>query len=720
MKVLNTDIQYLSGVGPKRAELFRKELNISSIQDLIYFYPTKYSDRTLVKKISEITPSGTSIQFQACVIKVILYDRNKSPFVSQTGEEAPLANLKFNLISRMTVVVSDGSGTCNLTFFKGIKYVYYKLTLKTVFLFCGKPGMFGGILNFVHPEIDKPLTEPYKEVKSIPLPTYPSTTKLKTSGVTNKVFSQLVAYAINMALHEVEETIPEYVRKQKNLMDLQNALLNIHFPKNKVLLSRAEYRLKFEELFFLQLSLQKQKYIKSRNSTGIKLPRISENFNLCYGSLPYSLTNAQKKVLKEIHGDLTSGRQMNRLLQGDVGSGKTAVAILTCLIAVDNGYQACLMAPTEVLAQQHYYNMLKYLENTRVQVGLLTGSTTAKERKTLLPSVSSGEIQILVGTHAILEDTVSFDKLAIAVIDEQHRFGVEQRSGMWTKNSIAPHILVMTATPIPRTLAMTLYGDLDVSIIDELPPGRKEVKTILVPDSKRYSVYRFIKKQIKEGRQIFIVYPLIFENEKSDYQNIETGYEKIMEEFPLPDYKVAMVHGKQSASEKAFNMDAFIQGRADILVSTTVIEVGVDVPNASVMIIENAERFGLSQLHQLRGRVGRGSSESFCILIKGLKVSKESSARLELLCRTQDGFTLSEEDMKMRGPGDLDGTKQSGLPITLNIASLAKDGKILSEAADLAKRILENDPALEKNENKLLLKEISKNKYNIKNYSKIS
>ena len=505
-------------------------------------------------------------------------------------------------------------------------------------------------------------------------------------------------------------------------MSLPYALKNIHFPSDGYTLKKAGYRLKFEELFFLQLSLLKQKYVRRRAEKGIPMPKVGPDFHACYNSLPYSLTSAQQRVIKEIRADMTGGRQMNRLLQGDVGSGKTMVAVLSCLIAVGNGFQACIMAPTEVLAQQHYSNMKKYLEPTSVRCALLTGSTGTKERREIHEGLADGSIGIAVGTHALLEDPVVFSRLGLAVIDEQHRFGVDQRSRLWAKGpGIAPHVLVMTATPIPRTLAMTLYGDLDVSVIDEMPPGRKPVQTVLIGQNRKNAMYKFMRDEIAKGRQVFVVYPMIFENEKLDVSNVEQGYEEIMQAFPLKDgYKVAIVHGQQTNEAKNFNMSAFVEGRAHILVSTTVIEVGVDVPNASVMVIQSAQRFGLSQLHQLRGRVGRGAEKSFCILVKDFKTSSEAQKRLELMCRTEDGFEIAEEDMRMRGPGDLEGTQQSGLPINLSIASLSKDGIILGEARACAERILEKDPLLQAEENAKLATELRKGKYSAKDYSVIS
>ncbi|MBQ9184424.1 MAG: ATP-dependent DNA helicase RecG [Bacteroidales bacterium] len=703
-KALDTEIQFLPGVGPKRASLLARELGVSTIGDLIKIYPFRHIDRSTVTPIAEVVPDSASVQV--------------------TGEVVSVATPP----KRITVTIKDGSGEMDLVFFKGLKYIADRLVPGAVFTFFGKPTLFNGRLNMVHPEIDAPQADsgsagkPGASDRPMILGVYPSTEKLKNAGITGKVMNKLMANALRMTLPEIEETLPDYVLRENALMGLAPAIRNVHFPKDAESLQKARYRLKFEELLLLQLSLLKQKFVRSREEKGIMMPRVGEDFNLCYNALPYQLTGAQKRVIKEIRSDLMSGHQMNRLLQGDVGSGKTMVAVLSALLAVGNGYQACIMAPTEVLARQHFANISKYLAPTGVKAAVLTGSSKASERKKLLPALASGEIGIIVGTHALIEDTVVFKRLGLAIIDEQHRFGVDQRARLWSKTTdgLPPHVLVMTATPIPRTLAMTLYGDLDVSVIDEMPPGRKPVQTMLITERQRSSLWKFIKDQIGLGRQAFIVYPLIFESEKLDYQNLEQGYEKVVEAFPFPPYKVAIVHGQQTNETKTFNMDAFVAGRANILVSTTVIEVGVDVPNASVMVIESAERFGLSQLHQLRGRVGRGADKSYCILVKGDKVSKDSMHRLELLCHTENGFDLAEEDMKMRGPGDLEGTQQSGLPITLNIASLAKDGLILQAARGYAERVLAEDPVLELPKNFLLRKELEKGKYEIKDYSKIS
>jgi ATP-dependent DNA helicase RecG len=709
-KAMETDIQYLPGVGPRRAALLRSELEVATVGDLVRLYPFRYIDRSSVQKIADLRPDQSYVQVVATVLKVRLFAKN--------GAELPADKLKYNLVNRLSAIIGDDSGEMEVVFFKGVKYMHGRLLPGHTFLFFGKPQAFNGRINMVHPEFDAPDNAQAGVLTGV----YTSTEKLKTGGITGKLMCKLVASALDLVLPTLEETLPEYILKEKGLVPLSYALRQIHFPVDQNALAKATYRLKFEELFYLQLSLLKQKYIRSRNAVGLPMPRVGEAFNRCYQALPYDLTGAQKRVIKEIREDLKGGHQMNRLLQGDVGSGKTMVAVLTALIAVANGYQACLMAPTEVLAHQHFANISKYLAPTGVKAALLTGSTGVAARREIHAGLQDGSIGLIVGTHALIEDTVVFKALGLAIVDEQHRFGVDQRAKLWTKGAggVAPHVLVMTATPIPRTLAMTLYGDLDVSVIDEMPPGRKPVQTLCVGENKRISMYNFIRDEIAKGRQAFIVYPLIFESEKLDYKNLELGYEEVIKQFPEPKYQVAIVHGRQTAEEKKFFMDAFVAGRANILVSTTVIEVGVDVPNASVMVIESAERFGLSQLHQLRGRVGRGAERSFCILMKGYKVSKESQKRLDLMCATEDGFEIAEEDMKMRGPGDLEGTQQSGLPISLNIASLARDGVILSDARGYAAHILDLDPALEKPGNAILAAELRKDKYVQKDYSKIS
>ena len=715
MSVLNnlgTSIQFLSGVGPKRAELLRRELGIETLSDLISLYPFRYIDRSGITPIAEIQSTAASVQIRARVLSRTLLGPSGA-VVSQLTQP-----IHFNAAKRLSVVVEDASGSIELVFFKGIKWNFTQLVPGSEFIFFGKPQAFNGRLNMVHPEVDPARNEP-AGVGAL-TGVYTSTEKLKNGGITGKVMCKMQAAALSLCLPEIEETLPDYLLQSKGLVSLRFALKNIHFPADTSALEKAQRRLKFEELFLLQLSLLKQKFVRSRGEKGFVMNKVGPDWHACYNALPYSLTGAQQRVIKEIRADLMSGSQMNRLLQGDVGSGKTMVAVLSCLLAVGSGYQTCIMAPTEVLARQHFNNIQKYLAPTTVKSAILTGSSTAKQRRETLAGLADGSIGIIVGTHALLEDNVIFANLGLAVIDEQHRFGVDQRAKLWAKNTIAPHVLVMTATPIPRTLAMTLYGDLDVSVIDEMPPGRKPVKTICIGENKRRAMYNFMKEEIAKGRQVFVVYPLIFESEKLDLQNLEKGYEDILQAFPMPEYKVAIVHGQQSNEEKNFNMSAFAAGRAHILVSTTVIEVGVDVPNASVMVIESAQRFGLSQLHQLRGRVGRGSDESYCILMKDVKTSREAQQRLDLMCRTEDGFVIAEEDMKMRGPGDLEGTAQSGLPISLNIASLARDGMLLSEARADAIDVLQSDPLLAKPENQRLGRELKKNKYDIKDYSKIS
>lgn len=731
-----TEIQYLPGVGPKRAEALMSEFGVRYASELLRIYPFRYIDRTSFVRIADVKGESAYIQILASVRRITLFGAK--------GEIAQenLKELKFNTVKRMSVWVTDGSGDMEMTFFRGIKWMFGKLSEGGTFIFFGKPSEYNGRFSIVHPEVDRPEKQTTAGMLPGGVPTvgdsdartsvnqvggrlvgvYPSGEKLKNCGITGKVMNRIMQGALNAALGQEEETLPLYILEKYGLAPIHYALRNIHFPDSAEALEKARFRLKFEELFFLQLALLKQKFVRSRAEDGIMMPKVGEVFNKCYEALPFPLTNAQKRVITEIRDDMKSGHQMNRLLQGDVGSGKTMVAVLSALIAVGNGYQACIMAPTEVLAQQHYRNICKYLAPTGVRAALLTGSSRTAERREIHAGLEDGLIGIIVGTHALIEDNVKFRKLGLAIVDEQHRFGVEQRAKLWRKtcDGKPPHVLVMTATPIPRTLAMTFYGDLDVSVIDELPPGRKPVQTIHGTEGKRLQMYNFLKKEIASGRQVFIVYPLIFESEKLDYQNLENGIETIRHYFPFPPYKIAVVHGKLDNEEKAFNMDAFSAGRANILVATSVIEVGVDVPNASVMVIESAERFGLSQLHQLRGRVGRGSDKAYCILMTGHKMSKESKNRIELMCRTENGFEIAEEDMKMRGPGDLEGTQQSGLPIALNIASLARDGQILGAARNAAAAVLNEDPTLSLAKNVRLLLELRKNKYNVRNYSNIS
>ena len=700
-QILDSDIKYLPGVGPKRAELLNKELGISTFRDLLYYFPFRYVDRSRFYSVREIDSSSAYIQLRGRITRI-----------EKVGQARA---------QRLVARFSDGTGSIDLVFFKGLKWMEEKLQVGPEYVVFGKPSVFGQSWNLVHPEVDLATEERLSQL-GVMMGVYSSTEKLHAAGITNKFFEKIISTLLDKVLGTLEDTLPGWIREQKHLAPLSFSLQNIHFPASVQDLARAQRRLKFEELFYLQLSLLRQKSIRMRADSGVVFRRIGDYFNKTYESLPFPLTGAQKRVLKEIRADVASGKQMNRLLQGDVGSGKTLVAVLAAMMALDNGYQACVMAPTEVLANQHYHSMQKFLAPSGAQVALLTGNTKAKEREAIHSGLRDGSVQILVGTHALIEDTVQFRNLALAVIDEQHRFGVEQRSRLWSKSAVAPHVLVMTATPIPRTLAMTLYGDLDVSVLDELPPGRKPVETVHWTENRRGDLYNFMRQQIAWGRQVFVVYPLIKESEKMDYKNLEEGYLHITEAFPAPQYVTAVVHGKQKAENKAYDMDLFARGRANILVATSVIEVGVDVPNASVMVIESAERFGLSQLHQLRGRVGRGAEKSYCILMTGYKLSAESRQRIELMCATSDGFELAEADLKMRGPGDFEGTRQSGLAFDLHIADLAKDSPALVEARELGEQILAADPLLERIENRLLTEQLRTLRLDNTciNYSKIS
>lgn len=697
--ILDSDIKYLPGVGPKRAELLEGELGIKCFRDLLYNFPFRYVDRSKFYAVREIDSTSAYVQLRGRITQV-----------SKVGEGRS---------ERLVAKFTDGTGYIDLVFFKGIRWIEGKLKPSEEYIVFGKPSIYGHEYNFVHPEVEAASAEKLSRTGSMS-GIYSSTEKLHNGGITNKVMEKMISTLLEKCLNSITETLPQYIISGKRLMSLRDALQNIHFPSSPQMLSLAQRRLKFEELFFLELSLLRQKHVRMRAASAVVFRRIGENFHKTYESLPFPLTGAQKRVLKEIRSDVASGLQMNRLLQGDVGSGKTLVAILSAMMAVDNGYQACIMAPTEVLAQQHYNGVFKFIRNTGVKVALLTGSTKAREREAIHQGLLDGSINIIFGTHALIEDTVQFKSLALAVIDEQHRFGVVQRSRLWSKAEITPHVLVMTATPIPRTLAMTLYGDLDVSVLDELPPGRKPIQTVHWTETQRGTLYNFMRKQIEIGRQVFVVYPLIKESEKMDYKNLEEGYMAITEAFPAPKYVTAVVHGQQKTENKAYDMELFASGKANILVATSVIEVGVDVPNASVMVIESAERFGLSQLHQLRGRVGRGAEKSFCILMTGYKLSKESKQRIELMCATNDGFELAEADLRMRGPGDFEGTRQSGLAFDLHIADLAKDNPTLEEARVLGEQILASDPELSTQENHLLLEGLAKIKYEMKDFSNIS
>lgn len=701
--ILDRDIKYLPGIGEKRATLLDKELGIRTFRDMLYTFPYRYIDRSRVYSISEIDSSMAYIQLRGRIIRTS---------AAGTGKSA-----------RFIATLKDDSGTIDLVFFKGVKWIQDKISPNREYIVFGKPSLFNGTWNMVHPELDPVGESGTSSWPSTLIGIYSSTDKLRNNGISIKVFARLQQTLQQKIAGTVQETLPQEVLSSQKLPSLAFALANIHFPKDMRSLETARYRLKFEELFFLQLSLLRQKNVRMNGASGILFHKVGTAFNYCYSRLPYELTGAQKRVIKEIRRDTVSGKQMNRLLQGDVGSGKTMVALLTALIAVDNGYQACVMAPTEVLAVQHFRNFERSLAGSEVRVALLIGSTKAKERREIDEGLRSGKIDILIGTHAVIEDNVVFSRLGFVVIDEQHRFGVDQRARLRLKASEPPHILVMTATPIPRTLAMTLYGDLDVSVIDELPPGRKPVQTIHVTEGQRFKMYDFIKSEIRKGRQAFIVYPLIKESEKLDYQNLEQGYNTVVDYFKAPEFVTAVVHGQQKNEDKAFDMKLFADGKADILVATSVIEVGVDVPNASVMVIESAERFGLSQLHQLRGRVGRGAEKSYCLLMTGYKLSEDSRKRIELMCSTNDGFELAEADLRMRGPGDMEGTRQSGLAFDLRIADLGKDSPILNQARAAASDILADDPLLGKPSSALLrsgLDQLRQTSGEIIDYSTIS
>lgn len=691
------DIKYLPGVGPKRADLLNKELEIHTYLDLLHYYPYKYIDRSKTYKISEIDGSMPYIQLRG---RIVSYNTH--------GEGAR---------RRLTALFSDGTGVIELVWFKGIRYITERYKPGTEYTLFGRPTLFNGKFNIAHPELD-PIDDRIDNTTGLQ-GYYNTTEKMKNAFLNSKALQKMVYTLLTSIQAPLPETLPAPVIAHMQLMGITDALRNIHFPISVGHLRRAEMRLKFEELFYLQLHILRYTRLRNQKLGGFRFDHIGDCFNIFYHHiLPFELTQAQKRVIKEIRADMGSGRQMNRLLQGDVGSGKTLVALMSMLIAVDNGYQACLMAPTEILATQHYEGLRTMVEPLGVRIELLTGSVTKKRRAPILEGLLTGEVNLLIGTHALLEDTVHFANLGFVVIDEQHRFGVEQRSRLWHKNTTPPHILVMTATPIPRTLAMTVYGDLDVSVIDQLPPGRKPIQTLLQYDSKRGQLYAALRKQLQIGRQAYIVYPLIQESEKSDLKNLEEGYDHIREVFP--EYRVCMVHGKMKAAEKEEQMQRFVSGEAQIMVATTVIEVGVNVPNASVMIIENAERFGLAQLHQLRGRVGRGAEQSYCILMTSYKINQDTRKRLELMTETNDGFRIAEADMQMRGPGDMEGTQQSGIAFNLQIANLAKDGQILQAARDEANALLDSDERLEHPENYIVRKELSRIFERQKNWGLIS
>ncbi len=675
---LQTPIDYLKGVGPNRADLLKKELDIFTYQDLLNLFPNRYLDRTKYYKIHELQKTNAEVQLIGKIthLKTVQQKRGK----------------------RLVATFQDETGKIELVWFRGHKWIQENLKINVPYVVFGKINWFNGIFSMPHPDME--LLETHKKtLRSAMQPIYPSTEKLSSKGISNRVLHKLVETLFLEVQAKFAETLPNYILQQYKLLSKSEALLNIHFPKNQELLSAAQYRLKLEELFYIQLQLIRKNLVHKSKIKGYPFSKIGNYFNSFYKDhLPFELTQAQKRVIKEIRKDLGSKAQMNRLLQGDVGSGKTIVALLSMLIALDNGFQACLMAPTEILSVQHYNGLFELCNDLNISISLLTGSTKTSSRREIHKNLKNGSLQILIGTHALLEDVVQFKNLGLAIIDEQHRFGVAQRAKLWKKNTFPPHILVMTATPIPRTLAMSIYGDLDISIIDELPPGRKTVKTVHRFDSNRLKVFRFLKDEIAKGRQVYIVYPLIQESEALDYKDLMDGYESISREFPLPNYQISIVHGKMKPADKEFEMNRFKKGETQIMVATTVIEVGVDIPNASVMVIESAERFGLSQLHQLRGRVGRGADQSYCILMTGHKLSGDAKIRLETMVRTSDGFEIAEVDLKLRGPGDIMGTKQSGV-LNLRIADIVKDHEILKLARSLAFSVLKNDPQLSKPEN---------------------
>jgi len=696
---LDQEIQFLPGVGPKRAEMLNKELKIATFRDLIYYYPYKYIDRTKFYKISEI--------------------HAQMPYIQVKGMIRSVETIGSGTKQRLSARFFDETGSIELVWFRAIKWQKENLKLNKEYILFGKPATFSGKISVVHPDLE---SEDEKQLKPSGLfqGYYNTTENMKKKYLNSKAINKLQLTLLEMAKGKIKESLPEYVLKRMKLMPLEKALENIHKPENTMELKKATFRLKFEELFFIQLKILALKQHREQKFKGFRFEKVGFNFNTFYEDfLPFELTGAQKKVIREIRRDVKRGTQMNRLLQGDVGSGKTLVALMTMLISMDNGFQSCLMAPTEILAQQHYRSISKFLDGMNIRVGLLTGSTKTSERKELHEALQSGQMQIIIGTHALIEDTVLFDRLGLVVIDEQHRFGVAQRAKLWQKNDlIPPHILVMTATPIPRTLAMTVYGDLDVSVIDELPPGRKPIQTMHFYENKRKQVYNFLKQQIEKGTQVYVVYPLISESEKMDLKDLEKGFRHLSEVFP--EFKLSMVHGRMKAEDKDKAMQKFKNGETQIMVATTVIEVGVDVPNAAVMVIESAQRFGLSQLHQLRGRVGRGAEQSYCILMSSYKLSNESRKRLETMVRTNDGFDIAEVDMKLRGPGDLEGTQQSGMGFDLKIANLSKDGEILQMARNVANDILEDDPLLEKKINGILLRNMLSSKETGFDWSSIS
>jgi len=699
LSLLNQPISYLKGVTVNKANLLLTELGIRNCNDLLHFFPFRYIDRTRFYKINELLNTNSEVQI--------------------LGKITSIKSVAQKRGSRLVAKFTDGTGTIELVWFKGQKWIKDSLKIGEPYVIYGKLNFYSGSFSIPHPEMELE-REAKKKIKSKLQAVYPSTEKLQNKNVTNRVVRGYMQTLLQEVIDLLSESLSKDFIAKYNLMSKRDALINIHFPKNNDALAKAQYRLKFEELFFIQLQLLRKKLINKQKIKGYVFEHIGEYFNTFYNNhLPFDLTSAQKRVLKEIRKDVASNAHMNRLLQGDVGSGKTIVALLSMLIAIDNGYQAAIMAPTEILAIQHYNAMKELLRDMNIEVELLTGSTKTKKRREIHGKLEDGTLRILIGTHALIEDKVKFKNLGIAIIDEQHRFGVAQRSKLWQKNELPPHILVMTATPIPRTLAMSVYGDLDISVIDELPPGRKEVKTVHRYDSNRLSVFKFIKDEIAKGRQVYVVYPLIQESEAMDYKDLMDGYESISREFPSPKYQISIVHGKMKPADKDYEMNRFVKGETHIMVATTVIEVGVNVPNASVMIVESAERFGLSQLHQLRGRVGRGADQSYCILLTSFKLSADAKVRLQTMVETSDGFKISEVDLKLRGPGNMMGTQQSGV-LNLKIADVVKDTPILKQARNAAIELLDDDPNLSKDSNEEILRTYSLLKKASGIWSKIS
>ncbi|NDW18443.1 ATP-dependent DNA helicase RecG [Dysgonomonas sp. 216] len=688
---MSTDIKFLAGVGPKKAEILNKEIDIFTVEDILYYFPYRYIDRSRIYLIREIDGNMPYIQLKGHITAFETFGEGRN--------------------KRLVGHFTDGTGIIDLVWFQGAKFIVDKYRTYSPYIIFGKPTVFGSKINIAHPEIDAYIDEASRPVGLTGF--YNTTEKMKKHYLNSKAIQKIVHSALVSTLSHIDETLPEHVIQQARVIELKKALRNIHFPENPAILRDAQFRLKFEELFYIQLNLLQYRSDRKKLK-GFVFSQVGDYFNSFYNqNLPFELTNAQKRIIREIRHDMATGEQMNRLLQGDVGSGKTLVALMLMLIAIDNGFQACLMAPTEILATQHYETIKELLFGLNIHVDLLTGSTKKAAREKIHNNLLTGDLQILIGTHALIEDTVQFANLGLVIVDEQHRFGVAQRAKLWKKNTRPPHVLVMTATPIPRTLAMTVYGDLDVSVIDELPPGRKPIQTVHQYDKKRGALYQSVRKQLHEGRQVYIVYPLIEESEKLDLKNLEDGYKHICEVFP--EYKVCKVHGKMKPKDKDEEMRRFANNDAQIMVATTVIEVGVNVPNASVMIIESAQRFGLSQLHQLRGRVGRGADQSFCILITPYELSTDTRKRINIMVESNDGFEIAEADLKLRGPGDLEGTQQSGVAFNLRIANLVRDGEIVNFAREIADKVLDEDPDLSTPKNLILkrqLKKLSGNRFN--------